>query len=377
MPPVPRGKPGLRLEAGARTLGIGTLTPPLLLNTVPRAGRGACIGCNSCVGFPCPSDGKNGTQNTMLPRALASGNCDLVTGAMVEKVTTDGAGRVTGVSVLVAGPDGGLTRHTPEARDVVLSAGAIETARLLLASATTREPEGLGNAHDQVGRHLQGHSSNRLFGLFDEDVGIDRGPGLSIATTHWNHHNPDVIGGGLVADDFTLLPVIYWKQALPPGLRRWGAEAKEHMRQNYRRLILLWSPVHEIPSPDSRVQLDPKVRDRFGLPVARISGLTHPETLRTASYMHDRAAEWLEASGAARVWGIKPTARLSGGQHQAGAARMGAEPDRSVTDPFGKVWGHDNLFVADSGLHPTNGGFNPVLTIMALAFRTASHIAAR
>ena len=66
--------------------------------------------------------------------------------------------------------------------------------------------------------------------------------------------------------------------------------------------------------------------------------------------------------------------RLSGGQHQAGTCRMGTEPERSVTDPFGRVWGHDNLFVGDASLHPTNGGFNPVLTIMALAFRNAGHI---
>ena len=53
---------------------------------------------------------------------------------------------------------------------------------------------------------------------------------------------------------------------------------------------------------------------------------------------------------------------------------MGTDPSRSVTDPSGRVWGHDNLFVCDASLHPTNGGFNPVLTIMALAFRTASAI---
>ena len=374
MPAVPPGPSGRVLARGAEALGIATLTPPLLINTEPRAGRGACIQCGSCVGFPCPSDGKNGTQNTMLPRALATGACDLVTRATVERVTTDADGRVTGVSVLVEGA-GRPTQHTPRAREVILAAGAIETARLLLASGTAAEPGGLGNRHDQVGRHLQGHSSSRLFGLFEDEVANDLGPGVSIATTAWNHHNPDVIGGGMVANDFILLPVIYWKQALPPGLRRWGAEAKDHMRRNYRRLILLWSPTHEIPNPDCRVVLDPDLRDRFGLPVVRVSGTQHPETLRTGRFLHDKAASWLTASGASRVWGTAPTPALSAGQHQAGAARMGTDPSRSVTDPFGRVWGHDNLFICDASLHPTNGGFNPVLTIMALAFRTASAIA--
>jgi choline dehydrogenase-like flavoprotein len=85
------------------------------VNSVGRAGRAACIGCNSCVGFPCPADAKNGTQNTMLPRALATGNCELVTDAMVAKVTTDAEGRVTGVSVFVDG-----ATHAVAAREVVL-----------------------------------------------------------------------------------------------------------------------------------------------------------------------------------------------------------------------------------------------------------------
>jgi choline dehydrogenase-like flavoprotein len=363
------------LARGAQRLGIDTLSPPLLANSVARAGRAACIGCGSCVGFPCPSDAKNGTQNTMLPRALATGRCTLVTHATVEKVTTDPRGRVTGVSVVVDTAEGPV-RHQPQAREVVLAAGAIETARLLLLSASSREPDGLGNAHDQVGRHLQGHSSSRLFGLFDQDVGKYRGPGVTIATTDWNHGNPDVIGGGMIADDFTVLPVIHWKQMLPPGLRRWGQEAKDHMRQNWRRLILLWSPVHEIPTPEARVRLDPQVRDRLGLAVARLSGGTHPETLRTARFLHDRGIEWLQASGARQTWGQLTRGGLSAGQHQAGTARMGDDPAGSVTDPDGRVWGHDNLWVADASLHPTNGGFNPVLTIFALAFRTASRIAA-
>lgn len=116
MPAVPLGPSGHVLARGAEALGIATLTPPLLINTLPRAGRGACIQCGSCVGFPCPSDGKNGTQNTMLPRALATGNCDLVTRAMVERVTTDTNRRVTGVSVLIEDAGGRLTRHSPRAR---------------------------------------------------------------------------------------------------------------------------------------------------------------------------------------------------------------------------------------------------------------------
>jgi len=100
-----------------------------------------------------------------------------------------------------------------------------------------------------------------------------------------------------------------------------------------------------------------------------------PETLRTAAFMLEREKEWLAASGAVEIYGRLPGLKLSAGQHQAGTCRMGDDPRTSVTDAWGRVHGHDNLLVADASLHVSNGGFNPVLTIMAMAFRVADHLA--
>ncbi|MBL7620436.1 MULTISPECIES: GMC family oxidoreductase [unclassified Frankia] len=118
--------------------------------------------------------------------------------------------------------------------------------------------------------------------------------------------------------------------------------------------------------------------DHLGLPVARFEGLHHAEDLRTVAFLTDRAEEWLRASGAGKTWQIGPMKErtLSGGQHQAGTARMADSPRYGATDPFGRVWGTDRVYVADASLHVTNGGANPELTIMALAWRTAAHIAA-
>lgn len=374
MPPAARGPAAATLRSGADALGINTFSPPLLINTVPRDGRDRCIQCGSCVGFPCPSNGKNGTQNTMLPRALATGACELVTRAMVESVDTDASGKVTGISYLREDEHGAITRHSATARMVVVSAAAIETARLLLASKSVMHPEGLGNTNGQVGLNLQGHYYPTAFGLFEDDVYDERGPGVTIGTCDFNHGNDGIIGGAMLADDFIMLPVIFWNTALHPGLQRWGKPAKDFMRENYRRVIQVKGPVQEIPSPECRVSLDPVVRDKFGLPVARLSGIAHEETVRTASFMLRKGKEWLSASGAKEVWGTEPARRLSGGQHQAGTCRMGTDPEYSVTDLYGRVWGHDNLFVCDGSLNPTNGGFNPVLTIMAMAFRNAEHM---
>jgi choline dehydrogenase-like flavoprotein len=370
LPPLRVSPQGAALRAGAAALGWDAFAVPALINTVPHAGRPACIQCQYCVGLPCPVDAKNGTHNTLIPRALATGRCDLVTGAMVEKITTDTAGHVTGVTYF---DDAGQTQ-TVTAEVVICAAGAIETARLLLNSASEREPHGLGNAHDQVGRHLQGHFYPAALGLMPDPVYDGLGPGMSTVTVRFNHGNPGLVGGGMLTDDIIELPIRFWQYYLPPDLPRWGLANKQFMRDGYRRTVRVTSPVQEIPNPESRVTVDSVVRDRWGLPVARLSGATHPETLRTAAYMFEREQEWLRAAGAVRVWGRLPGLKLSAGQHQAGTCRMGDDPRASVTDAWGRVHGHANLLVADASLHVTNGGFNPVLTILALAFRVAGHL---
>jgi choline dehydrogenase-like flavoprotein len=371
MPPLPVNKQGQMLRAGASKLGWETLPIPALINTIPYQDRPACIQCQYCVGFTCPVDAKNGTHNTFIARALATGRCNLVTQAMAVRINTDSSGLVNGVSYY--DPEGQL--QSQDAEVVICACGAIETARLLLNSASSQHPQGLGNRHDQVGRHLQGHYYPAAVGLMPESVYDGVGPGISTATIQFNHGNSGLIGGAMLADEFIELPVIFWARQLPPELPRWGTANKQFMRENYTHVMRVTGPVQEIPNPDARVTLDPSIRDRWGTPVVRLSGTTHPETVRTAAFMFERASEWLQASGAIRMWGQPPGLYLSGGQHQAGTCRMGDDPLTSVVDAWGRVHGHDNLFVADGSVHVTNGGFNPVLTILALALRTSEHIA--
>jgi choline dehydrogenase-like flavoprotein len=370
MPALPVNAQGQALRAGAARLGWETLPIPALINTMPYDGRPACIQCQYCVGFPCPVDAKNGTHNTTISRALATGQCTLITDAMVERIDTDPFGHVAGITYV----DQADVRHSLRAHIVICAGGAIETARLLLNSTSPQHPAGLGNQHDQVGRHLQGHYYPAVIGLMADPVYDSLGPGISTATVRFNHGNPGVTGGGMLADEFIELPMSFLGRNLPPDLPRWGLENKHFMRQNYTRVMRVTGPVQDIPNPEARVTADAKVRDRWGLPVARLSGTTHPETVRTASFMWERARDWLIASGAVRVWGAIPGLHLSAGQHQAGTCRMGHDPRTSVVDSWARVHGHDNLYITDGSVHVTNGGFNPVLTIMALAFRTAAHL---
>jgi choline dehydrogenase-like flavoprotein len=374
MPAVPLNTQGQIFRAGAGKLGWDVFPVPLLLNSVPYQGRAACIACQQCVGFACPTDAKNGTHNTLLPRAINTGRCTLETEAMVMTIDCDGSGRVIGVTYINSEGQ----RVSVKAGRVVCAAGAIETARLLLHSQTSQSPNGLGNQGDQVGRSLQGHYYPGIMGLMAEPVWDGIGPGVNTATVKWSHGNNDgngrVIGGGMLADEFLLLPITFWKRHLPADVPRWGQANKDFMRDAFRRFVEIKGPIQDIPNPESRVTLDPQVKDKWGMPVARLSGVAHPETVRTARFMWERAREWMQAAGAVKIWGEPPGTHLSAGQHQAGTARMGNDPNTSVVDSNCRVHGHTNLFVADASVHVTNGGFNPVLTAMALAFRTAEGI---
>lgn len=374
MPSLPRTLEAERLARAAGKLGWEIGPVPLLINSVERDGRPACGRCGQCVGFACPTNSKNGGHNTMLVRAVATGRCDLICDTMAERIDTEGGNHATGVR-LVRQSGNAILRRRVRAGHVVVAAGAIESARLLLNSASDAEPDGIGNRNGWVGRNLQGHVYAGAYGLFDEPVQDGLGPGVSIATLRFEHREESgVIGGGLLANEFTRLPLTHWYRALAPNAARWGGEGKETMRVSYSRTSQIMGPIQEIPSPESRVHLSKTVADRFGIPVASLSGSVHPESLRAAALLGEQAERWLWAAGAREVWRTGNGGGLSAGQHQAGTLRMGNDPLTSVTDPLGRVHGYDNLWVSDGSLHVTNGGVNPVLTIFALAFRTADNL---
>jgi choline dehydrogenase-like flavoprotein len=265
--------------------------------------------------------------------------------------------------------------HEQAADLVVVSGGAIESARLLLNSRSRAHPRGLGNRYDWVGRNLQGHSYSGAFGLFATDTYDDIGPGAGIAVCDFNHGNAGLAGGGMLANEFIRLPYQF-VGLLPPGAPRWGQAHKDFMRQWYRRSVGVKGPVQEMPVFDARVQADPRVKDRWGIPVARLSGGRHPHTLEVARFLAGKAEAWLKEAGAVRTWRNVPGPGLSGGQHQAGTCRMGDDPKTSVVDRYCRVHDHDNLYVIDGSVHVTNGGFNPVLTIMAVAYWASAQLTA-
>jgi choline dehydrogenase-like flavoprotein len=246
MAPLPPNREFQILEPAAKRLGLHPFHIPMLRNSVPYNGRGPCMRCRWCVGFACEVDAKNGSQNTVIPTALATGNCALRTECMAREVLTDDRGRVRGVAYYDA--NGHLEEQLSDI--VIVSACAIESARLLLNSKSRLFPNGLGNRYDQVGRNLQGHHYTGAMGFFDADTYDDVGPGASIAVADYNHGTAGLCGGGMLANEFIRLP-IQMVDRMPAGTPRWGLRHKQSMRSFYKRNIAVMGPTQPIPSADA------------------------------------------------------------------------------------------------------------------------------
>lgn len=370
MPPLPFNGEASLLAPAARKLGWHPFPIPMAINSVPYQGRGACIGCPHCVGFACEVNAKGSTAVTVIPRAVATGLCDVRTECVVKEILLDAKGNATGVAYF----QGDQLIEQP-ARVVIVSASATESARLLLNSRHRLHPNGLGNNNDWVGRNLQGHAYSGAAGLFEKDVWDGMGPAARIACCDFNHGNDGVVGGAMLANEFVRLPYLFARSQHRPGAPRWGKAHKDFQRSFYRRSVGVKGPVQEVPNFEARVSVDPSVRDHWGIPVARLSGRRHPEDQKTARFIAQKAAEWLRAAGATEVWLSVAGTGLSGGQHQAGTCRMGADAKTSVVDRSCRVHAVDNVYVVDGSVHVTNGGFNPSLTIQAIAYWASERIA--
>ncbi len=366
MPPLAPTREHQILDAAAKRLGLHPFDIPMLRNTVPYNGRRSCMRCRWCVGFACELSARTGTHNTVIPTALATGNCELRTESMTREILLDSQGRARGVAYFDS--RGSLQEQTADL--VIVCGGAVESARLLLNTKHRLFPSGLGNRFDQVGRNLQSHSYTGANGLFDIETYDDLGPGASIAICDYSHGNPGLAGGGMLANEFIRLPYQFMGK-VPPWIPKWGPAHKDFVRNAYKRTIDVMGPVQEMPLFDARVQVDPKVKDYWGIPVARLSGTRHPHTIEIARFLSSKAEAWLKEAGAIQTWKQIPGRTLSSGQHQAGTCRMGNDPKGSVVNRDCQLHDVDNVYVVDASCHVTNGGFNPALTILANAYRAS------
>ena len=370
-----------------KPLGIPVIPSHLAILTKPINGRLACYYATGC-GRGCAIKANFQSTTVLIPPAVKTGNLDIITDAMVREVTVDASGKANGVNYIdrVTKED----RHFP-AKAVVLAASGCESARILLNSKSNLFPNGLANGSGKVGRYLM------------DTVGAGLG-GQIPALENVPPHNEDG-----VSEMHMYMPWwLYKEQAankidfprgyhiefdggrrMPhagdfDGLEKftggsYGKKFKEEARRYYGSFVYFDGRGEMIPNEDCYCEIDPTVKDKWGIPVLRFHWKWADHELKQAAHMHKTFAQIIEAMGGKLT--SKPEtdgakAILPGGKiiHEVGTTCMGANKEKSVLNQYCQSWDVKNLFVTDGGPFPSNADKNPTLTILALAWRSTEHL---
>ena len=358
------------MKAACERLGIVVHRPSFARSSAEHEGRPRCQAFGTCASARICPIGAQYTAETHVALAERTGHATVVSDAPARRLEVDASGRVR--SVTVVGPDGRPREY--RARAFVLAAHAVESARLLLLSASGRFPDGLANGSGMVGRHFMEHPFVSLAGRAPMPVYPYR-IGFHTAETH-----QFAIGAERARASAFRLAFLNQVGPSPAGLARrsglWGAALAAEIRQEFGRDVGIHAFVEQLPDPRNTVTLDPAVKDSFGDPAPRItfgvSGYEREGARRAFAVM----SSILDAVGATHVH------REFGDEfgwcgHQIGTCRMGNDPRRSVVDRELRAHDVPNLSVVGSSVFPTAGPLNPSLTIVALAIRLADSLVRR
>jgi gluconate 2-dehydrogenase alpha chain len=393
---MPPGVPmylGLTLKRGCeRTMYFGE---PLHPHTFPSAiasrfyeERPPCVDCGLCSGFGCPNNAKGSPAVTTLRKALLSGRCQLRYNAQVIELMHSGS-HVSAVRYVDA--DGAV--QTAMADAFVLAASPIESARLCLMSGN------LGNSSDCVGRNLMFHLQTNVNGFLPERVHGQRGravthgmsdfrgvePGGAVIRVLPTATGPQVQLGGICefgasqGKPITEDGLVYANDLPGTFGRRMGIGLKNALRDGAlgQHLFGLIMQAEDAPQLGNVVDLDPTITDIFGRPVPRITYANHAFEKQARSFYVPIMREVVVNAGATQVF-VVPCDALFGpptSRHVMGTLRMGTDPVLSVVNPSGRFHDVDNLYACDGSVFVTSSGYNPTLTIFALAAKIAHGMA--
>ena len=370
MPPLPVKSSGVLFERGARKLGLHPFPAPMAIVSQPYRGRPACVNCGFCMGFGCEVMAKSSVLYTMIPEAEATGRCEVRPGSYVSRIETDARGRATGVHYFDARKRALFQR----ARAVVVCANGAETPRLLLNSSSVRFPQGLANSSGMVGKHLMFNQNTAVHAVFEHELNEYKSVQVTRVVHDFYDSDPrrGFYGGGGIDARIGRQPIA-WALASGGTLPRWGQALKERL-QSFPRSMVCAGHATSLPLETNSVSLDPHLKDDWGIPAIRVTYKDHPDDLAIARFLRDRSVEIMQAADARQVWSEPVTERTSS-VHLLGTCRMGNDPEHSVVDKYHRAHNVPNLFVCDGSSFVTSGRGQPTLTIQALAFRAAEHIA--
>jgi gluconate 2-dehydrogenase alpha chain len=379
MPPLRSTGFTEKMTAAARMLGWHPFAGPAGVASKSYEGRAGCAYHGYCSGGGCHVNAKSSTAVSTIPKAEKTGHFTVVAEARVTTIEVDNNGRVTGVTYV----KGNQEYFQPT--DVVLVAGYVyENARLLLLSKSKAYPNGLSNNHGQVGRHYFSHnqgagvsalfpfSLNNWYGLPAQGVAVD-----NWADDNFDHSGLDFIGGGnmWVYTERRPIASVNGLAAWMQGKPTWGSAWKAFVKENADRTNTAYLQKTTLPYEDNYLDLDPDVKDPFGLPVIRITGEYKDNEKKVALFMHEKMEQWYKAAGAVTIQ-RQPIANAMGPTtHAYGGTRMGANPDTNVVNGWGFSHEAPNLGILGASVMGTSGARNPTLTLQAIAWRTAEYLA--
>ncbi len=373
-PPMPVKSSGVLLERAARSLGLTAYPAPVAMLSQPHNGRPQCMQCGFCGGFGCEFNAKSSTAVAMVPLALASGTCELRTECTVSRVDTNDAGRVN--QVVYWDKDG--VEHAQAAKAVVVCANGAETPRLLLLSASSRFPDGLGNSSGYVGRNLMFNAGARAAGIFPHPINAHKGvPVTRVIHDFYTIDPRHGIWGGGGFTDRSLTGGRPMASAQGSGVfsdAKWGSDYKKILEEEFTHTVSFNAHGTTLPQFTNSVSLDPDVKDKWGRPALRTTYSNHPNDFASMKFFADRAVELMEAAGALKTIGSSSQTGSTGSVHLLGTCRMGNDPKTSVVDRFNRSHDVPNLFMVDGSSLVTSSRGQPTMTIMALAFRAADHL---
>lgn len=380
----------LEVKRASDKLGIWCIPNRLSIITRPLNGRAPCHYCGQC-NRGCMTNSNFSSPNVLLFPAQRTGKLTILTDAMAREVTTDERGLATGVSYV----DKKTGRDVQvKARVVVLAASACESARILLNSKSPRHPQGLANASGVVGKYLTDTTGTDVAGFIPKLM--DHVP-----------HNCDGVGGAHIYMPWWLdnkkldFPRGYhievWGGLGEPsygfggGIERmpgsigggYGVALKNDYRRFYGSTIGFSGRGEMVPNEKSFCELDPTVRDKYGIPVLRFHWEWRDSEYKQVKHMQDTFRALIKEMGGEPLSEMPTQARgygiANGGSiiHELGTVRMGSDARRSALNGNCQAWDCRNLFVADGGPFVSQADKNPTWTILALAMRTSEYIIAQ
>ena len=382
-PPAPR-VPELLIQAAAGKLGIPVVPMHRAVLTRPLDDRQACFYATAC-GRGCSIGAAFQTTTSLLPMARNTGRLKIVTDAMVKSVSVNDDRKVTGVTFV----DRNSGKEVSiDGRVVVLAASACETARILLNSRTEAFPDGLANSSGEVGKNLMDSTGVSFLAQFPGLEGRPRYNEDGNTSNHlfipWWGHEAQARGELSFARGYHFE---FGGGFSPPSISMgqyangYGVQLKQDLRRLYGSFLGFSLRGEMLPSENCFMELDDKVRDKWGIPVAKFHWKWSDQELNQALHGYDSVEQIVNTAGGRLLTEKRDPEEMlkKGGEiiHEVGTTRMGASPVDSVTNHHGQTWDCPNLFIMDGGVFASNPHKNCTLTLMTLAMRNANWLAAQ